>query len=111
MQRLNPNQSQKLDRAGSAIAARETLIATLDTLYGIDPEWHARDFNRRSATGGLRRPGVARLVFFAFAMQCMSTIAVVRRETNSWKWPALQFAYMTVLAYAAAFLAFHLFSV
>jgi len=52
---------------------------------------------------------IALLVFFAFAMQCTSTIAVVRRETNSWKWPALQFAYMTLLAYGAAFLAFHLY--
>jgi ferrous iron transport protein B len=41
-------------------------------------------------------------VYFAFAMQCTSTLAVVRRETNSWKWPAIQFAYMSVLAYVAA---------
>ena len=46
---------------------------------------------------------IALIVFFAFAMQCTSTIAVVRRETNSWKWPALQFSYMLVLAYTAAF--------
>jgi len=45
---------------------------------------------------------VALLIFFAFAMQCMSTIAVVRRETGGWKWPALQFAYMTLLAYVCA---------
>jgi ferrous iron transport protein B len=48
------------------------------------------------------------LIFFAFAMQCISTIAVVRRETGGWKWPALQFAYMSVLAYAGAFVAFHI---
>jgi ferrous iron transport protein B len=48
---------------------------------------------------------VALLFFFAFAMQCMSTIAVVRRETGGIKWPAIQFAYMTVFAYAAAFVA------
>ena len=42
---------------------------------------------------------VALLVFFAFAMQCMSTVAVVRRETNGWKWPILQFSYMTIVAY------------
>jgi ferrous iron transport protein B len=46
---------------------------------------------------------MALVVFFAFAMQCASTLAVVRRETNSWKWPAIQFAYMTVLAYVAAY--------
>jgi ferrous iron transport protein B len=50
----------------------------------------------------------ALLVFFAFAMQCISTIAVVRRETGGWKWPVLQFSYMTVLAYVGAFAAFHL---
>jgi ferrous iron transport protein B len=43
------------------------------------------------------------MIFFAFAMQCTSTMAVVRRETNSWKWPAVQFLYMLVLAYGAAF--------
>jgi len=48
---------------------------------------------------------VALLVFFAFAMQCMSTIAVVRRETGGWKWPVLQFCYMGGLAYAGALVA------
>ena len=46
---------------------------------------------------------MALLVFFAFAMQCASTLAVVRRETNSWKWPIVQFVYMTVVAYVSAF--------
>ncbi len=50
---------------------------------------------------------LALLIFFAFAMQCISTIAVVRRETGGWKWPALQFTYMSVLAYVGAFVAFH----
>ena len=45
----------------------------------------------------------ALLIFFAFAMQCMSTVAVVRRETGGWKWPAVQFAYMSTLAYVCAF--------
>ena len=92
----------------SSIAAREGIIATLGTLYGVDPESHAVDLQaalRHELTFG---GAVALLVFFAFALQCASTIAVVRRETNSWKWPAVQFAYMTVVAYAAAFLAFHL---
>ena len=51
---------------------------------------------------------VALLVFFAFAMQCMSTVAVVRRETGGWRWPLMQFAYMGALAYSGAFLANHL---
>ena len=50
----------------------------------------------------------ALLVFFAFAMQCISTVAVVRRETGGWKWPIIQFAYMGVLAYLGAFVAYHL---
>jgi ferrous iron transport protein B len=48
------------------------------------------------------------MMFYAFAMQCASTVAVVYRETKSWKWPAIQFAYMTVLAYAASFIVYNL---
>jgi len=48
---------------------------------------------------------VALMVFFAFAMQCMSTVAVVKRETGGWRWPVIQFAYMTAMAYVCAFLA------
>jgi len=50
------------------------------------------------------------ILFYAFAMQCMSTIAVVFRETGSWKWPALQFAYMGILAWLSAFIAFQMLS-
>ena len=49
------------------------------------------------------------LIFFAFALQCMSTVAVMRRETAGWKWPALQFMYMLLLAYAGAFIAVRVF--
>ena len=91
----------------SSIAAREGIIATLGTLYGIDPEEHAVDLQaalrRELSFGG----AVALLLFFAFAMQCASTIAVVKRETNSWKWPAIQFAYMTAVAYVSATVAYH----
>ena len=48
------------------------------------------------------------MMFYAFAMQCASTVAVVYRETKSWKWPAIQFAYMTVLAYGVAFITYQL---
>jgi ferrous iron transport protein B len=92
----------------SSIAAREGIIATLGTLYGIDPEEHAMDLqaalHRELSFAG----AVALLLFFAFAMQCASTIAVVRRETNSWKWPALQFGYMTAVAYVSALVAYTL---
>jgi ferrous iron transport protein B len=84
------------------MAAREVIIATLGTLYGIDPESHQMDLQQALRHEMTPAAALALVVFFAFAMQCMSTMAVVRRETNSWKWPALQFAYMTGLAYVAA---------
>ena len=49
------------------------------------------------------------MVFYVLAMQCMSTLAVVKRETKSWKWPTIQFIYMTVLAYSMSWLVYHLF--
>ncbi|HCU25666.1 MAG TPA: hypothetical protein DF383_11680, partial [Deltaproteobacteria bacterium] len=52
--------------------------------------------------------GLSLLVYFVFAMQCFSTLAVVRRETNSWRWPAVMFIYLTGLAYAASFLTYRL---
>jgi ferrous iron transport protein B len=48
------------------------------------------------------------MVFYVFALQCVSTVAIVRRETNSWKWPLFQWFYMAVLAWSFAFAAFHL---
>ena len=92
----------------TALAARETIIATLGTIYGMDPE--SDKLGLQTAIHHDLTPGgaFALLVFFAFAMQCISTIAVVRRETGGWKWPLLQFTYMSVLAYAGAFVANHL---
>ena len=92
----------------TAVFARETIIATMGTIYGMDPE-----SNKEGMQVALHHdltPGgaVALLIFFAFAMQCISTIAVVRRETGGWKWPILQFSYMTGLAYVGAFAANHL---
>ncbi|HZD48385.1 MAG TPA: ferrous iron transport protein B [Silvibacterium sp.] len=86
----------------SSIIAREVIVGTLGTLYGADPATQSLGLQaalRHDLTLG---GAMALVVFFAFAMQCTSTLAVVRRETNSWKWPALQFVYMTVLAYGAA---------
>ena len=86
----------------SSIVAREVIVGTLGTLYGVDPETHAvglqAALRHDMGLGG----AIALVVFFAFAMQCTSTLAVVRRETNSFKLPALQFAYMTGVAYIAA---------
>jgi len=86
----------------SSIVAREVIVGTLGTLYGADPATQSLSLQaalRHDLTLG---GGMALVVFFAFAMQCTSTLAIVKRETNSWKWPALQFAYMSVLAYVAA---------
>ena len=92
----------------TSLAARETIIATLGAIYGMDGE--SDKIGLQHALLHDLTPGgaVALLIFFAFAMQCISTIAVVRRETGGWKWPAIQFTYMGLLAYAGAFLANHL---
>ncbi len=86
----------------SSIVAREVIVGTLGTLYGVDPATHALGLQaalRHDITLG---GAIALVVFFAFAMQCTSTLVVVRRETNSWKLPAMQFLYMTGVAYVAA---------
>ena len=90
----------------TSLAAREVIVGTLGTIYGIEsPDSQSADLQtalRKDLTPG---GAFALLVFFAFAMQCMSTLAVVRRETAGWKWPAAQFAYMTALAYSGALVA------
>ena len=89
----------------TSLAAREVIVGTLGTIYGMEADEGSRDL-QQALKGDLDLGGaVALLVFFAFAMQCMSTVAVVRRETAGWRWPVAQFAYMTLLAYVGAFLA------
>lgn len=86
----------------SSVVAREVIVGTLGTLYGMDPGTHSLGLQaalRHDMTIG---GAIALVVFFAFAMQCTSTLAVVRRETNSLKFPILQFTYMTTVAYIAA---------
>ncbi len=86
----------------TSVMAREVIVGTLGTLYGADPATQSLGLQaalRHDLTLG---GAMALVVFFAFALQCTSTIAIVRRETNSWRWPALQFVYMSVLAYLAA---------
>ena len=89
----------------TSLAAREVIVGTLGAIYGMEGTSQSEGLQqalRHDLTPG---GAAALLVFFAFAMQCMSTIAVVRRETAGWRWPAIQFAYMTVFAYGFAFLA------
>jgi len=94
----------------TSLAAREVIVGTLGTIYGVetaDEESVAlQDTLRRNLTRG---SAIGLLVFFAFALQCMSTVAVMRRETAGWKWPILQFSYMLTLAYVGAFVAVRIF--
>jgi len=86
----------------TSLAAREVIVGTLGTIYGVESGSESVDLQaalRKDLTFG---GAVALLVFFAFAMQCFSTIAVVRRETGGWKWPAIQFCYMTGVAYLSS---------
>jgi len=96
----------------TSLAARETIVSTLGTIYGVEGEGGEHSAGLQQALRNDLTPGgaFALLVFFAFALQCMSTVAVVRRETGGWKWPAVQFAYMTTLAYVCAFAANRLLS-
>jgi ferrous iron transport protein B len=86
----------------SSIIAREVIVGTLGTLYGADPATQSLTLQSALRHDMTLGGAVALVVFFAFAMQCTSTLAVVRRETNSWRWPLAQFLYMSVLAYGAA---------
>jgi len=92
----------------SSVLAREVMVSTMGTLYGTDPGTEALNL-QTALHHDLALPGaLALMIFFAFAMQCTSTMAVVRRETNSWRWPAIQFGYMFVLAYISAFAVNHI---
>ncbi|MBL6611833.1 MAG: ferrous iron transport protein B [Flavobacteriaceae bacterium] len=97
----------------TSFAAREVFVGTLATIYSVGEESESTIVGRMALeTDELGKPifnlasGVSILLFYAFAMQCMSTIAVVRKETNSWKWPMIQLGYMTLLAYLSALIAY-----
>jgi ferrous iron transport protein B len=92
----------------SSVLAREVMVSTMGTLYGADPSTQALSLQTALHHDLNLGGALALMIFFAFAMQCTSTIAVVRRETNSWKWPVAQFLYMLALAYGAAFAVNHL---
>jgi len=91
----------------SSVLAREVMVSTMGTLYGADPGTQAMHLQTALHHDMTLGGALALMIFFAFAMQCTSTMAVVRRETNGWKWPAIQFLYMLVLAYGAAFVVNH----
>ncbi|MDN3723182.1 ferrous iron transport protein B [Aequorivita sp. SDUM287046] len=100
----------------SSFAAREVFVGTLATIYSVGSEDEQTIKSRMAAE---RNPilggplfnfasGVSLLLFYAFAMQCMSTLAIVKRETNSWKWPLWQLVVMSAIAYVVALAAYQL---
>ncbi len=92
----------------SSVLAREVMVSTMGTLYGADPGTQALSLQSALHHDMTLGGALALMIFFAFAMQCTSTMAVVRRETNSWKWPIVQFLYMLALAWGAAFAVNHI---
>jgi ferrous iron transport protein B len=101
----------------ASFAARETIVSTLGLIYGVGTDADEesvplREALRREVHRGSGLPvytplvGLALMVFFVLACQCMSTLAVVRRETGTWRWPIFLFGYMTVLAWVGAFVVY-----
>jgi ferrous iron transport protein B len=98
----------------SSFAAREVFVGTLATIYSVGSDDEATIKNRMAAEvnpvlGGplfTFASGISLMLFYAFAMQCMSTLAIVKKETNSWKWPILQLVIMSAFAYMVALIAF-----
>ncbi|WP_010177140.1 ferrous iron transport protein B [Aquimarina agarilytica] len=100
----------------SSFAAREVFVGTLATIYSVGSEEEETIKNRMAAeinpVSGAPlfnlATGVSLLLFYAFAMQCMSTIAIVKKETNGWRWPLLQLFFMSGLAYTTALIAYQI---
>jgi ferrous iron transport protein B len=92
----------------TSLAAREVIVGTLGTIYGIEGDEPSKGLQAAVHQDLSTAGAIALLIFFAFAMQCFSTLAVVKRETGGWKWPVFQFSYMLALAYSGSWLAFHI---
>ena len=102
----------------TSFAAREVFVGTMATIYSVDgDDTHVESVREKMQSARNPDTGLpvfttavafSLMMFYAFAMQCMSTIAVVYRETKSWKWPAIQFVYLTGLAYLASFIVYNL---
>jgi ferrous iron transport protein B len=102
----------------ASFAAREVFVSTMSTVYnvgglgvpGADTQTLTQTFQAQKRPDGrtVYSPltGLSLMVFYVFALQCVSTVAVVRRETNSWKWPLFQWLYMGALAWGLAFLTY-----
>ncbi len=102
----------------TSFAAREAYVGTISTLYSLGGDAAEDNPTLRGKMAAAKWPdgrpvytlasGVSLLVFYVFAMQCMSTLAIVNRETQSWKWPVIQTLYMGALAYICALIAYNL---
>ena len=100
----------------TSFAAREVFVGTMATLYSVEEN---NDSSLREKMQSAKREdgtkvytlaaALSLMIFYVLAMQCMSTLAVVKRETKSWKWPAIQFSYMTAIAYVSSLLVYQLF--
>ncbi len=90
-----------------AFAAREVFVATLAIVHGVSGDDVEGDLAARLAPDLSVPAGASIMVFFALSMQCLSTLAVLRKETGGWRWPAAVFAWMTVLAWCASWVTFH----
>ena len=102
----------------TSFAAREVFVGTMATLYSVGEDAKNTSTLRQKMNAAVRSDGtkvynlatgLSLLVFYVLAMQCMSTLAVVKRETRSWKWPAIQLVYMTGLAYLMSWLVYTIF--
>lgn len=103
----------------TSFAAREVFVGTMSTIYSVGDEENISSLTEKMKNakwdGSTNKiytlaSGVSLLLFYVFAMQCMSTLAVVKRETRSWKWPVFQFIYMTGLAYVLSLIVYQVFS-
>jgi len=100
----------------TSFAAREVFVATLATIYSVGSDEEetikvrmSTDTNSRTGEKLFNFPtGISLLLFYAFALQCMSTLAIVKKETNSWKWPLIQLVLMTGFAYLVSMIAYQL---
>ena len=103
----------------TSFAAREVFVGTMATLYSVEDDGKEslvlrQKMQQATYSDGTKvytlAAGVSLMVFYVFAMQCMSTLAIVKRETRSWKWPVVQLIYMTGLAYLMSLIAYHVLS-
>ena len=103
----------------TSFVAREVFVGTMATLYSVGDDESEESLRLREKMQQARRPdgskvytlatGLSLMIFYVFAMQCMSTLAIVKRETGSWRWPLIQLVYMTGLAYLLSLLVYQLF--